>query len=1096
MRQITELHLHTHFSALDGLNTAEEYMVRAKELGMTHMAITDHGTLAGHRQFQIAAKDAGIVPILGVELYYSATDRFDKRANTSRQDGTSIYNHMIVIAQNEDGLRNLNAISEKAWTEGYYHKPRADFELMQEFNSDLILLSGCLNGPISKAIEAGNMSLALGRAAEFKEVFGDRFYIEIQAENPVEINMGLLAVAEELGIKPVVTGDCHYADPKDRWLEEAFLILSTNPKMNREFDMKKSQSMDMLDRFNYLYPDRRMSFQEWDLFLAGREHRAVKLDKMGIVREDIYDNTNEIAARIGDYPFHKGLDLLPTPPSKNPDEYLLKKCREGMKNRGLEGKPEYEQRLKDELKVIKDKNFASYFLIEANIVQFAKGEKIMIGPGRGSGAGSLVNYVLGVTDVDPIPYGLLFWRFVDPGRDDWPDIDTDVQDTRRHELKTYAEKKFKNVAKISTFTTFDGKAVIKAACRVFGISFEDTNKVTKVLPDQNAFDEYCKSPALAEFRAKYPEVEDLAERLIGRIASKGMHAGGLVVSKEPIFNYVPVETANDKSDEVSGRTPVVALDMNDAADIGFIKYDFLGLKTLSVLRDCLDAIENRTGKTIDLIKLPLDDKKTYQMISDGYNKGVFQAEGHTFNKWLIETGATEFNDLVIGTSIARPGPLNTVGETYKMRKFGKEPVVYEHPILEGITNDTLGCIVYQEQVMRAMTELAGMSMSTANKVRKIIGKKRDAKEFEPFKIEFVDGASRHIPTKLAEKLWHDFEAHAGYSFNKSHAVAYSLLTYWTAWLKCNYPTEFIYAVLKNEKEKSSVTEYLMEAKRLGVTIRLPHVNKSDLGFTIDGDDIRMGLTNIKNIADNAANRLIAARPFQSFEHLKEVGEVKGSGITKRVIASLDYVGAAVFDDNPRRKDHRDYFYEYLNIPAFTQAELPPKVKNQFRPLEDYSDKGAFLILGLAKSITRKNGWARVDVMDESGSAGIFADENTSIQTGQMYAMLVAENRIARYMSVAELLGETSNVLSEYVFSDSFPDVPPGMYKVVSFQKYVTKAGKKMAYVVFADEEKNLTRAMAFPSMYTKAFASCVEGRVITVDFGRTEDGSVFIKNLE
>jgi DNA polymerase-3 subunit alpha len=1081
----------TTFSALDGLNTAEEYMIRAKELGMTHLAQTNHGTLAGHRSFQLAAKDAGIVPILGLEAYYSVTDRFDKRANASRTDGTSVYNHIIILAQNERGLENLNALSEKAWTEGYYHKPRIDFDLLSEINEDLIVLSGCLNGPVSKAIEAGDEALARQYAAAFKSVLGDRFYIEVQAENPAAINEGLLSIADKLGIKPVITGDCHYADPKDRWLEEAFLILSTNPKMNREFDMSKSQKMDMLDRFNYLYPERKMTFQEWDLFLAGREHRAEKMRAQGIDREDIYDNTNEISARIGDYPIYAGLDTLPQP-KKDANELLENLCRKGMDDRGLTGKPEYEQRLQEELSIIRQKNFASYFLIVSDTLRWAKARSIAVGPGRGSAAGSLVCYTAHITDVDPIQYGLLFSRFIDPSRPDMPDVDMDIQANRRHEVQEYLQNKFPNVAKIATFTKFEGKSAIKAAARVFGIPFAEINKVTK---NMETMDDYDSSPNLREFRSQYPEVGDLAKRLTGRIASTGMHAAGLVVSKEPIFKYVPVETRNDKADQVSGRTPVIGLDMNDAADIGFVKLDLLGLKTLSVLGDTIRLIKNRRGIDIDLLKLPLNDVKTYEMLSEGYTKGVFQAEGHTFTKWILETGVREFNDLVIGTSIARPGPLNTVGEIYKRRLAGKEPVKHENEIMRAITEETLGTIVYQEQVMRAMTDLGGMSMATANKVRKIIGKKRDASEFEPFRVEFVEGASKHISPKRAEQLWHDFEQHAGYSFNKSHAVAYSMVTYWTAYLKANYPLEFMTATLLNETDKDSVTEYMMDAKRLGITIRLPHLNKSELGYTIEGDAIRMGLTSIKYISEKVGNHLMKHRPFESFEHLKKVSSVKGSGINSRAVEALDRVGAAVFDDNPRRKDHRDYFYEYMGIPAFTQSDLPPKVKNQFTTLDEYSPTGCQLILAMAKGIKRGDGWARVDFMDETGQAGVFANADIEIETGNMYVALVAENRIARYMTVAELT-KVDNVLSEYVFADSFPDLTDGFMRVISFQKYVTRAGKKMAYIVFSDAEKNLKRAMAFPGMYQKAFGLCIEGRTVMPTFAKTDDGSLFLKDVE
>lgn len=1089
-----ELHCHTHFSTLDGLNTSAEYMLRAAELGMTHLASTDHGTIAAHRQHQLAAAAAGITPVLGVEAYYSITDRFDKRATATRQDGTSVYNHIIILAQNENGLKNLSAISEKAWTEGFYIKPRCDFELLSEYNQDLIVLSGCLSGPISKAIEANDMDTALGRARKFKDLFGDRFYIEVQSENPKGINEGLLAVADKLGIKPVITGDCHYADPKDRWLEEAFLILSANPKPNKSADFSKSQKMDIFERLNYLYPDRRMTFEHWDLFLAGREHREAKMQANGFYREDIYDNTNEIASRIGDYPFYEGLDTLPVP-KRDAATLLREKCREGMISRKLDGKPEYEKRLSEELTIIQGKKFDPYFLIEADIIQWSKSNGIFVGPGRGSGAGSLVNYVLHVTDVDPIVFDLPFWRFVDPGRDDYPDIDTDFMDSRRHEVMAYAAKKWKNVARIATFTEFDGKAVVKAAARVFMIPFADVNKIVSQLPDKNAWDEYLTSPRTEDFRKKYPEVTDLAGRLIGRISQTGMHAAGLVISNQPIFNYVSVETRKDDNDEISGRTRVIGMDMRDAEKVGFIKFDILGLKTLSVIKDTLDAIKERHNIDIDLLSLPLDDKKTYEMISAGYNKGVFQAEGHTFNKWILETGADKFNDLVIGTSIARPGPLNTVGEIYKRRRAGVEAVTYKHPLVKKFTEETLGCIVYQEQVMKCMIELGGMSISTAHKVRKIIGKKLDVKLFEPHKIEFVAGASKFVSVEIAEQLWHDFEAHAGYSFVKAHAVAYSLLTYWTAWLKCHYSLEFMYAALKNQKKKESITEYLMEAKRLGVTIKLPDVNTSQLGFSIQDGTIRFGLTGIKYVAESTANRIISARPFSSFAHLKEVATTKGSGISARVVSVLDYVGAAVFEDNPRRKDHRDYFYEYLNIPAFTQADLPPIVKNQFVDLDSYEDKGCFLVMGMAKSIIRKPGWARIDLMDETGSAGIFADEHTAMQPGEMYVCLVSDNRIARYMTVSELLDNSSNVLSEYVFASSFPDLTDDHMRIIAFSKYITRAGKKMAYIVGALEDKTLVRFMAFPTMYTKAFARCFEGAVICPELGKTDDGSLYLKDF-
>lgn len=408
MKTHVPLHLHDGYSALDGFSTPEEYMKRAKELGITHLAQTNHGTLAGHRHFQRAAEQAGITPILGVEAYISATDRFDRRNKANRQDGTGIYNHIILLAQNEKGLKNLQRASEVAWTEGYYYKPRMDMDLLEQYSEDIIVLSGCMNGLISKAFERGDFEDAENWTKKFVDVFGDRFYIELQDHNPQELNHYLLEIADKYKIKPVITDDCHFADPAQKWLEEAFLILSTKPKKNKEIDMNKAQKMDLLERFNYLYPNRTMTFEHLDIYLADRELREKNLEKQGIIRDDLFDNTVEIAQRIGDYPYHSNLDTIPV--ISDSHNVLLEKCRKGMKRRGLEGVQEYEERLERELKVITEKQFEPYFLIVADALQWAKEKGIIVGPGRGSAAGSLVCYVMEITEVDPLKYGLLFER--------------------------------------------------------------------------------------------------------------------------------------------------------------------------------------------------------------------------------------------------------------------------------------------------------------------------------------------------------------------------------------------------------------------------------------------------------------------------------------------------------------------------------------------------------------------------------------------------------------------------------------------------------------------------------------------------------------
>ncbi|UMO76272.1 DnaE-like DNA polymerase III [Streptomyces phage Tomas] len=1103
---ITELHLHDYYSALDGLNSPDEYMTRAKELGMTHLSQTNHGTLAGHRDFQRAAKAAGIVPILGVEAYISETGRFDRTAKNKRTDGTSVYNHLIILSQNETGLRTLQNINEIAWREGYYYKPRIDMEVLDEHNDGLIVLSGCLNGLICKALEAGNVDKAVAIAERFKGIFGERFFIEVQAHNPLAMNEGLLHIADSLDIRPVVTSDCHYARKEDLWIEEAMLILSTNPKSIKdgEFNMSKSQKMETLERFNYLYPDRTMSFQEIEIYLRSADEQRNAFLEQGIDRTDIITNTNLVAEMIGDYPYHAGLDLLPKPKTEDSQALLEKKAHAGLRNRGFANNPEYVKRLEEELDIIKTKDFSTYFLIVGNMVKWAKDQGIRVGPGRGSAAGSLVCYSLGITDVDPIEYGLLFFRFIDIGRDDWPDIDVDFADRDRDKVKQYLRRQYKHVAEIATINRFQGKAAVKAAARVYKVPIGEVNSATKDVdapadkPDL-FFDLFGKSDKGSKFAKKYPEVLELAHHLSGRIQSMGKHPAGIVVAKEEISLYAPIETAKDPNDANAPRLPIVAYDMNEAADIGLIKLDALGLKTLSVLDDALAMIKERTGKDIDLHTLNLNDSSVYQMLADGFTLGVFQAEGNTFTKWILEAGASEFNDLVIGTSIARPGPLNTVGVSYKARKKGKEKVEYDHFIMKKHTEETLGLIVYQEQVMQAMTDLAGMSMTEANKVRKIIGKKRDIKEFEQYRDKFVDGASTKVHRAVAEKLWHDFEQHAGYSFNKSHAVVYSMITYWTAYLKKHYPLEFMCALLKNEKDTSKktskLTDYLIEAKRLGIKVLLPHVNASDVDFSIEGNAIRFGITNVKYIRGNTGKRVLEHAPYASYADLREKVMEKGSGLTSRVLTALNAIGGAAFEDNPRTGSERDNFYEYLMIPAFGTQKVIPRVMNQFRSLDEYSQKGAFPVLAMVKDVRRGDGWARVELVDETGTAGVFTDKETPIEAGQMYAILVSDNRVHRYATMDELINKLDNGFVKYLYAKDLSDIPHGMYKVLSFQPYKTKAGKMMAYTVLADAEKNLLPVLAFSSTFHKAYGKCKDGAVIDPVLKQTQDDTYFYDNI-
>ena len=1086
----THLHVHSYYSLMDGLNSPKELCQAALDNGQTAIAITDHGTLSSHREMQIAAKELGIKPILGVEAYISPTDRFDRSSKTDKS--IQAYNHIILLAKNQKGLENINTLQELAWNEGFYHKPRIDKEILNDYSEGIIVLSGCLNGLISKAIDKGNMEEAEVLLNGFKKTFGKDFYVEVQSHNPMEINSALLDLADKLKIKAVATGDAHFAKEEDRILEEALLILSTSPKADKDSDFDMSRNMkDMLERFNYLYPDRRISFQDMNLFIQSRSEIESDFNKAGITRTDIYENTVEIQDKIGEYDFYQGLDLLPVPKT-DADEKLKGLALDGLKRIKKDSDPVYVARLKEELGVIASKNFASYFLVVGDMIGWAKENDIRVGPGRGSAAGSLVCYVLGITDVDPIKYDLLFFRFINPERNDFPDIDTDFEDRRRKEVKDYLKKKFKHVASISTYTYFKDKGVIRDAARVFMVPLQEVNRALKPI---DTFEDFMDSPNTKEFRSKYPEVVWLADRLRGRIRSVGVHAAGVVVAKDDLRKFAPVESREDSQDKVSGRIPVVAYDMDTVADIGLIKLDALGLKTLSVISDTLKSIKERSGDVIDLSSLSLDDPKVYKMLNEGYTKGVFQAEATPYTNLLIKMGVDKFEDLAASNALVRPGAMKTVGDSYIKRKHGDQAVKYTHPIMQPFTENTYGVIIYQEQVMQACVHLGGMTWSEADKVRKIIGKKKDAKEFDQFKDRFIDGASKHISKKQAETLWHTFEAHAGYSFNRSHAVAYSMLSYYTAWLKSYYPLEFMFSILKNENDKDKRTEYLIEAKRLKLSIKLPHINESDVFFSLKEDSIRFGLGEVKFISDSIANKIIDQRPFASYSEFIDKASKKGSGINSRAISALNAIGGAAFPDNPRSGNEKDSYYEYLGIPTFNLEGIPPRIKSQARPIEEFEDLGSFVMFGMVKSIKRGNGWARIELVDETGSIGLFHTEQTQIETGQMYFILVGDNRIARYVKVNEMDPSGSNSFVDYLYKKEY-DLDEDEYIVVDFTPYVTKAGKTMSHIVLSNAQKELTRAIAFPTMYKMSLAKMREGMKCKVVLSTLDDGTLMVKEIK
>jgi DNA polymerase-3 subunit alpha len=1084
------LHIHTHYSLFDGIATPQEYVDRAVEIGMPAIAITDHGSLSGHREMYRVAKASGIKPILGIEGYITK-DRNDHTDKKEKNDPLDLnYNHLIILAKNADGLQNLNKLNELAWTEGFYKKPRIDWEILEKYKDGLVITSGCLSGYLAKAIESDNLAAAKTHIQWAKETFGDDYYIEVMPHNPPEINNTLLSLADEFGVKPIVTPDCHHSHTEQREIQELKLILNSySNKTVKDVTYEKSCKHDnLMDRLDYLYgADRQMTFRDFEIHLLSDEEMHRAMESQGIDRQDMYDNTIEIADKIDDYNIQDNLDLLPVQ-YQNPDEELKNLALDGLKKKGLESDQQYLDRLDEELKVIQDKNFGPYFLVVRSMIAWAKKENIMVGPGRGSAAGSLLCYALEITDIDPIQHGLLFFRFINPERNDFPDIDTDIQDNRREEVKDYLVRQYRHVASIATFLEFKGKGVVRDISRVLMIPLTDVNKVLKLVDD---WDDYCSSKQSAWFREKYPEVEKYGEQLRGRIRGTGIHAAGVVTSKEPIFKFAPLETRTAPG--TKERIPVVAVDMTEAERIGLIKIDALGLKTLSVIQDTLQIIKDRNKKTIDLKKINMEEPAIYDMLSSGHTKGVFQCEATPYTNLLVKMGVKNFAELAASNALVRPGAMNTIGKDYIARKKGKQNIEYHHQKMRSFTEETYGCVLYQEQVMLACTELGGMTMTEADKVRKIIGKKKDAKEFDQFKEKFVTGASQYISPNLAEGLWTDFEAHAGYSFNKSHAVAYSTLSYWTAWLKHFYPLEFMYSILKNEGDKDARTEYLIEAKRMNIPVKLPHINDSDIDFKIEGKGIRVGLSAIKFISDNIASKYMAARPFNSYKELQDFTMTKGSGANSRALSALRLVGAATFQDNPRNDEEiKENLYEYLNLPEFNTS-IPSHYYAFINEVCDFEEKGAFILMGMIKTIKRGKGWSRVEILDKTGSVGIFDEEQTSIETGRTYILLCSDNRILTSVPVDEAKGSDSGLLKILNYRQ-LPYSDEEMF-VVSFKPRTTKAGKKMASLVLADTSRDLHSVTVFPTAFSKAYMKVEEGKAYKFSFGKTKDGTVIMEDV-
>ena len=876
------LHCHTEYSLLDGANKVDKLFHRIKMLKQPAVAMTDHGNMFGAVEFYREAISHGIKPIIGCEIYVAPTSRFEKKGVDR---GPKEYNnHLILLAMNRDGYRNLCKLVSLGYMEGFYYKPRIDKELLKELNGGLIALSACLQGEVSQALSSGNVEKAKTAAESYLSIFGDRYYIEIQDNKLAEqekVNRLLVEMARDLSVPVVATNDCHYGERDDFHAHDVLLCVQTGKTVT---------------------DDNRLKLETDELYLKSAEEMISGFDYCPAAVE----RTLEIAERCHvEMEFGKYHFPTYTPPKEiSLDDYLDELARSGLKERLADiEEPElrasYLERLEYELGVIKRMQFPGYFLVVADFINYAKQNGIPVGPGRGSSAGSLVAYALKITDLDPIRHVLLFERFLNPERRSMPDIDVDFCIRGRAQVIQYVKDKYgaDRVAQIATFGTLKAKAAIKDVGRALGFTFAETDMIAKLIPaPKQGFDypltESMKmEPRLPELMKSDPRVKTLIEhalRLEGLVRHASTHAAGVVLSNLPLVDHLPLFV--DKEGGI-----VTQFDMSCVEKIGLVKFDFLGLKTLTLIHDCLKLIESTQGVKIDLERLPLDDKKTYRLLCKGNTTGVFQLESTGIREMTVKIRPNCFEDLVAILALYRPGPLDSgMAEEYIKRKHGKENFKYLHPHLEPVLKDTYGVIVYQEQVMQIAQILGGYTMGDADILRRAMGKK-DPEEMAAQRERFVEGArKKNIDEKTATEIFDQMETFARYGFNKSHSAAYALVSYQTAYLKSHYPVEFMAALMTSEMgDTDKVIKNLAECREKGIEVLAPDINESRSDFTPVGAKVRFGLAAVKSVGEKAVEVILESRRRDgAFESLFDFcRRVDLTAVNRRVIENLINCGA-------------------------------------------------------------------------------------------------------------------------------------------------------------------------------------------------------------
>lgn len=1038
------LHVHSEYSLLDGAARLEELVEAAASLGMPALALTDHGVMYGVVDFYKAAKARGIKPILGCEVYVAPRSRFDREPHRD-----NFQYHLVLLAENEVGYRNLMALVSAAYLEGFYYKPRVDKELLARHREGLIALSSCLAGEIPTLLLNDQEEKAFEVASWYREVFGPSgFFLELQDQGlpgQSKVNAGLINLARKLGIALVATNDVHYVRRDQARLQDVLLCIQTGKTLQEE------------QRLRFITPE---------FYLKSR---AEMEELFGEVPEAL-DNTLEIAERCS-FDFEFGRLHLPEyrmPPGETPSSYLRRLCYEGLKKRYSPPTREARERLEHELNIIERMGYQGYFLIVWDLVNFARKRGIPVGPGRGSAAGSLVAYCLGITNIDPLRYNLLFERFLNPERVSMPDIDIDFCFERRDEVIEYVRQKYgeDHVAQIITFGTMAARAAVRDVGRVLGWPVAEVDRIAKLVPAElgitldRALEVSPELRGLYQNSSRVRELLDTARAVEGLPRHASIHAAGLVITPEPLVHYIPLQKTGDA---ITTQFP-----MQTVEELGLLKMDLLGLRTLTVIGHTVEMLRKQ-GKEIDIDNLPLDDRKTYELLSTGESTGIFQLESSGMRSLLRSLKPERMEDIIALVALYRPGPLGSgMVEDFIQRKHGLVPVTYPHPDLEPVLKETYGVILYQEQVMQIAHLMAGYTLGQADELRRAMGKKKP-EEMARHRNQFIEGATKKgYDPGLAAHIFDLMEYFAGYGFNKSHSAAYALVAYQTAYLKAHHPVEFMAALLSSVSQHlEKVAPYLEECRRLGIEVLPPDINESGVDFSVGDGHIRFGLAAIKNVGRAAVEAILAAReaggPFTSLADFCR--RVDLQVVNRRVLESLIRCGA--FDSLGKG---RKPLLEALDacIEAASQAQSDRK-------------KGQVSLLDMVGATLEDPPLPEVPE---------FSQEEILAMEKELLGFYLSGHPLEPYAkSLHRLTTHTLARLTE--LADGTPVVVGGV--LVGFRKVITRRGEPMAYLVLEDFGGQV-EVLVFPRVYERCRDWLFKDQVLLVE-GRVDREEEEVKVL-